>query len=310
MTDLLAAARLAGSRGDHEEQTRLSAEAVEVCRMLVGRHPDDPRHVSALAAGLYNHAYRLIHLERPAQAREVLDEAQRHYTTLATADPHRYAVALCDVTLRMAVVLVQEGSYDEAAQAGRDALDGYQEVTEGDSLEREFGLVRSHALIGRALLLDGRPDQALSEFDTALFAAERLREEAGTAGTDFFWLSTAPPSFRLAAPEWLGAAVGAMELHDAAGAWGIAADAANIAMRVAGSLAAIGNSTDRLRFEAISARAQQIWWAAEHPVEAAARRAGPTGEVLVGGGGIVLGPRRQPDIAAISMLAGWGRPPR
>ena len=56
-------------------------------------------------------------------------------------------------------------------------------------------------MIGRAILLSGRRDrdvaaEALTEFDTALFAAERLREDAGIAGADFGWLE----------PCWLGAA--------------------------------------------------------------------------------------------------------
>ena len=98
-------------------------------------------------------------------------------------------------------------------------------MTEGDRLEREFGLVRAHTLIGRALLLGGRAPEALQEFDTALFAGVRLRQEAGMArAPDFAWLGTAPASFRLAAPEWLGAAVAAMELHDAAGRWSVAGE--------------------------------------------------------------------------------------
>lgn len=309
VNDLLARAGNAGARHDYLEQVGYSGEAMDLCRVLVERHPDDPRHVGALAGGLYNHAYRLIQAGHPAEAREVLAESHRHYAALAAADRRRYAVALCDVRLRTALTLVMEGEFDEAVLAGQQALDMYEAATGGDRLEREFGIVRTHTLIGRALLLGGRAGEALEEFDAALFAAERLREEAGIAGTDFSWLAFAPESFRLAAPEWLGAAVGAMELHDAAGRWSVAADAANIAVRVAGGLAAIGDDTTRRRFEAILARAKEIWWAAENPIRAAARRTGPTEEFMIGGGGLVRGPRLEPDLTVISRLAGWGDPP-
>ncbi|GAA4690551.1 tetratricopeptide repeat protein [Phytohabitans rumicis] len=308
VNDLLAGARAAGARRDVREQARYSGEAMDVCRVLVGRHPGNTRHVAALAGGLYNHAYRLIQAGRPAQARDTLTEAVGHYTTLVAADRRRYTVRLCDVRLRVALTYIMEGGYDEAVRAGRAALAGYEAVAGGDRLEREFGLVRTHTLIGRALLLGGQPGTALDEFDTALFAAERLREEAGIAGTDFSWLASAPESFRQAAPEWLGAAVAAMELHDAAGKWSVAAGAANIAMRVAGGLAAIGDDTAYRRFEAIMARAKEIWWAAEHPVQAAARRTGPTEEFMIGGGGLLHGPRLEPNLTVISRLAGWGDP--
>lgn len=100
-----------------------------------------------------------------------------------------------------------------------------------------------------------------------------------------------------------------MELHDAMGRWTIAADAANIAMHIAGGLAAIGDDTAHRRFVAIHSRAQTIWWSAEHVVQAAAERAGAFREVIVGGGHLVMGPRLQPDLTRISRLAAWGDPP-
>jgi tetratricopeptide (TPR) repeat protein len=310
VNDLLSRARAAGGHGDVDSQVRLTAEAMDVCRTLVGRWPDDSRHVAALAGGLYNLAYRLIQAGRLTEANEALDESGQHYSALAAESPHRYATPLCDVRLRVALVLLMEGEYDRAVSQAREVVAAYGAISGGDPLERDFGLVRTHTLIGRALLLGGHPGAALEEFDTALFAAERLREQAGIAGTDFAWLAVAPESFRQAAPEWLGAAVAAMELHDAAGKWAIAADAANIAMRVAGGLAAIGDATARARFEAIMARAQEIWQAAENPIRAAGQRSRPTDEFMVSAAGIVRGPRLEPDLARISRLAGWGPPPR
>jgi tetratricopeptide (TPR) repeat protein len=310
VNDLLGRARTAGGHGDIDSQVRLTAEAMDVCRMLVGRWPDDPRHVGALAGGLYNLAYRLIQAGRATEATEALDESGRHYSALAAKNPGRYATALCDVRLRVALVLLMEGRYDQAVSRAREAVTAYETIAQGDPRERGFGLVRTHTLIGRALLLGGHPDEALEEFDTALFAAERLREEAGIAGTDFAWLGVAPESFRQAAPEWLGAAVAAMELHDAAGKWAIAADAANVAMRVAGGLAAIGDATAEARFEAVMARAQEIWRAAKNPIRAAGERSRPTDEFMVSAAGLVRGPRQEPDLARISRLAGWGPPPR
>jgi hypothetical protein len=306
---LLSQAQAAGERGDRAAQARLSGEAMDICRGLVERHPDDPRHVAALAGGLYNHAWRLLQIGRAGEADEVLAESRRHYTTLEALEPGRHQVALCDVLLRTALSLVMQGRYDEGEERAREALAAYAAARPGDALEREFGEVRAHSLIGRAMLLGGRGGGALAEFDAALFAGERLREAHGLSGTDFGWLERAPRSFRLAAPEWLGSAVAAMELHDAAGSWGIAADAANIAMRLGGGLAAIGDDAGRHRFQAIEARAREIWWAAQHPAQAAAQRAGGGGRSFVSGEGLVRGARREPDLVILSLLAGWGAPP-
>src|SRR5687768_7567750 len=60
---LLTDARAAGDRRDLEGQVRLSGEAMDICRGLLERHPGDPRHLGALAGGLYNHAYRLIEVD-------------------------------------------------------------------------------------------------------------------------------------------------------------------------------------------------------------------------------------------------------
>lgn len=310
VNDLLGQARTAGARGDLDRQIRFTAEAMDVCRILVSRWPHDARHVGALAGGLYNYSYRLLQAGRFDEAHAALAESGRHYAALAAADPNEYATSLVDVKLRVMLAFTMNGQYGYAVNQGREVLAGYEAIAGGDRLERAFGLVRTRTLLGRALLLAGQADSALTQFDAALFAAEELREAEGIAGTDFTWLATAPNSFRLAAPEWLGAAVGAMELHDAAGKWGVAGDAANIAMRVAGGLAAIGDATAEARFEAIMARAQEIWRSAENPVQAAAERAGPLDEVMVGGTGLVRGPHLEPDLARISRLAGWGPVPR
>jgi hypothetical protein len=306
---LLARARAAGGRGDVDAQARWSGAALEICRTLVAEDPAARRHRAALAAGAYGHAYRLLQVRRFEDARTVLAESRRHYAVLAREDPEGYEVALCDVTLREALVSVLEGDVDGALRVGREALAAYPVARAGDGWERDFGPVRARALLGRALLMSGRRAQAVEEFDAALFAAEALRERTGLSGTDFAWLTSAPPSFRLAAPEWLGAAVGAMELHDAEGRWRVAADAADIALRVSGGLAGIGDDVALARFQAIHARAQQIWQAARNPTAAAAARSGPTDEFLVSAEGVVLGLRTAPDLARIWRLAGWGVPP-
>lgn len=305
-------ARDAASRGDYAGQARLYGDAIGVCRELVKRHPDDERHLAKLAGDLYNHAFYLIRAGGSTRGStggvdEALAESAQLYSRLALTDRGRYALAVCDVRLRMALARLQARQYDAAVAAARDALDAYQATSDGDRVERDFGVVRTHALIGRALLLGGRAEDAMVEFDEALFGAERLREQSGVAGTDFSWLAVVPESFRQAAPEWLGAAVAAMELHFAAGDWSIAADAGNVAMRVAGGLAGIGDERTTRWFEAVMHRVQEVWWAAQHPVEASARRAGPTGRVLIGAG--MPGPSVAPDIAAISRLAGWGLQP-
>jgi tetratricopeptide (TPR) repeat protein len=305
--ELTGRAREAASRGDYAGQVRLYGEAIGVCRELVKRHPDDQRHLAQLAADLYNYAYYLLRAAGTLGVAETLAESLQLYSRLVLTGQSQYEVAVCDVRLRMALAQLRDNQFGAAVVTARDVLDGYQAITGGDQLERDFGIVRTHALIGRALLLGGRADEAMAEFDQALFAAERLREATGVPGTDFSWLAGVPGSFRQAAPEWLGAAVAAMELHYAAGDWDIAADACNVAMRVAGGLAGIGDERDARRFESLVKRSQEVWWAQQHPVEAAAKRAGPTGRVVVGAG--IPGPSVAPDIAAISLLAGWGLQP-
>src|SRR5262245_49140432 len=86
---LLAEARAAGARGDVQGQARASGEAMDICRGLVERHPDDPRHLAALAGGLYNHAYRLIQVGRFEEARDTASDARAHYTTLDRLQPGR-----------------------------------------------------------------------------------------------------------------------------------------------------------------------------------------------------------------------------
>lgn len=305
--ELASLAAEAASRGDYAGQVRLYGDAIGVCRELAKRHPDDDRHLAKLAADLYNYAFYVLRAASALGVDEALAESLQLYSRLALTGQSQYAIAVCDVRLRMALAQLQGSRYEAAVVAARDALDAYRALADGDQLERDFGVVRAHALIGRALLLGGRAEDALTEFDEALFAAERLRESTGVAGTDLSWLAVVPQGFRQAAPEWLGAAVAAMELHYAAGNWDVAADAGNVAMRVAGGLAGIGDERNARRFEAVMKRAQEVWWAAQHPVEAAIQRAGPTGRFRVGAG--LPGPSVAPDIAAISLLAGWGLRP-
>ncbi len=297
-------ATLAAQQGRHEEARQLSAEALDVCRRLSAQFPDDPRHRPVLAAALYNHAGRLGRA-RAEEALGLLAEAEEHYLALADSQPRRFAVRRLDVLTRTGRTLQDSGDPAGAVQRYRQALRAYPEAPTDDEVERDLGLARAHFGLGRCLLLSGPPAAALEDLDAGLFTAERVREEQGIEATQFSWLARAPLSFRLAAPDWMSGAVCAMELHHAAGRFGIAGDAANIALRVAGGLGAIGGAAEQARFEAILARAQQVGWDAESPLRAAAERAGPYGEVLVGGGSVLLGGQREPDVPAMLRLAGW-----
>jgi tetratricopeptide (TPR) repeat protein len=306
-TELFDLARWCGGQGRLSEQRQYTAEALAVCRLLGKRNPGDLRHVAALAGGLYNQAGRWLDAGDTAQAETLLAEAEECYATLAAADPAQYAVRRVDVRQRSARVHVLAGDWVTAARLYREAIELYQDASTADPVERDFGVVRAHTGLGCCLLAlclrdSVRYQDALEEFDAALFTAERVREEAGIEATDFSWLARAPQSFQLAAPEWISSAVCAMELHDAAGRWDVAADAANIAVRVCGALAAIGDDALHHRFELILKRAKEIWYAAEHPVRAAALRAGPHQEVMIGGH---QGPSAEPNIDRILELADW-----
>lgn len=306
-TALVELARVAGAQGRTEEQRRYSAESIAVVRLLLERNPADSRHLRALAGALYNQAGRMLHARYAEEAEALLGEARACYARLAVTEPRLFSVPLVDVRQRSARVRLVSHDWSGAAQLYREAVAAYRDAPTTDPAERDFGVVRAHTGLGCCLLilsLLGKATcaDALEEFDAALFTAEGVRERVGIDATDFSWLAMAPPSFRQAAPEWMSAAVGAMELHDAAGNWSIAADAANIAVRVCAGLAATGDDDLQQRFEHILKRAKQIWHSAENPVTAAALRAGPYREIMFAG----RGPAIQPDINRILTLAGWG----
>jgi tetratricopeptide (TPR) repeat protein len=306
-SELFTLAQWCGSRGRYDEQRQHAADALTICRLLRKRAPDDVRHVEALAGGLYNQAGRWLDEGEAVQADALLVEADECYAELAAADPTRFTVRRLDVRQRSARVHVLARDWTAASRRYRETIALYQDAPTDDPVERDFGIVRAHTGLGYCLLAlclrsSAMYQDALDEFDAALFMAEGLREQAGIEATEFSWLADAPQSFRHVAPEWISAAVCAMELHEAAGRRDIAADAANIAVRVCGALAAIGDDTLHHRFELILKRAKEIWYSAEHPARAAALRVGPYQEVLVGGG---LGPSTEPDIDRMLTLAGW-----
>ena len=241
------------------------------------------------------------------EAHDVLAECHRHYATLHASEPGRYVVALCDVLLRVALAFVMEGRYHEAERQARQALNSYAEADADDALEREFGKLRAHTLVGRALLLGGRPSDALVEFDAALFlGSSSARTPALTAPTSSGshrhprasgWRRRsgwAPrwPRWSCTTP-WAGGPSPLMpptsRCTSPAG-WRRSA------------------TTPRTSVRGHPSRAQTIWWSAEHvvqPLQSAPARSGKH----CGGGHLVMGPHLQPDLTRISRLAAWGDPP-
>jgi tetratricopeptide (TPR) repeat protein len=293
----------AAIQGRHTEAAQHSEAALAVSRDLYANSSDPARHRPALAAALYNHAGNLRRIGRDADALTLLAEAGEHYNALVQTDRRSFSVPAIDVVVRTGLALQAAGDRDGAVQRFREAIEAYPTAPTNDRVERDLGLARTQFHLGRCLLEIGPGyTEGLAEIDTGLFAAERTREQQGITATDFSWLGKAPRSFQLIATDWIGAAVCAMEMHDAAGRFDIAADAANIAVRVSGGLAAMGGAARAPLYDAVLGRARVIWQHAQNPVRAAVERAGPGQEIMVGGGRIHFA---TPDIAGILRATGW-----
>jgi tetratricopeptide (TPR) repeat protein len=284
------------------DATRHSAAALAIVRELYRATADAVRHRPVLAAALYNQAGHLRRAGQVDDAAALLTESAEHYHALAAADPAAYQVRLIDVLVRAALVAETAGDLAGAEARLRQAIRMYPDAPAHDLLERELGLARAQFHLGRCLLRQGRAPDALAEVDAGLFAAEAAREQRGIAATDFSWLAAAPPSFQYIGPDWVAGAVCAMELHGAAGRWGIAADAANIAVRVSGGMAAMGGAESRRVYETVLSRAQPIWQRAQDPLAAAMAQVGPGQEVIIGGSQLLFG---TPDLQELFRITGW-----
>jgi hypothetical protein len=293
----------AAIQGRHADAAAHSGAALAVSRELYANSSDPARHRPALAAALYNHAGNLRRIGSDTDALALLAEAGEHYDALARTDRKSFSVPAIDVVVRTGLVLRATGDRSGAVQRFREAIGAYPKALTNDRVERDLGLARTQFHLGRCLLEIGPGyTDGLAEIDTGLFAAERVRERQGITAKDFSWLAKAPRSFQLIATDWISAAVCAMELHDAAGRFDIAADAANIAVRVSGGLAAVGGAGRVALYEAVLGRAQVIWQHAQNPVRAAIQRAAPGQEIMVGGGRIQFATA---DIDAILRATGW-----
>jgi tetratricopeptide (TPR) repeat protein len=293
----------AALQGLNTDAARHSAAALAVSRQLFAGSSDPARHRPVLASALYSHAGSLRRIGRDTEALDLLAEAGQHYESLAEADPARFQVRAIDVVVRMGLALRAIGDVAAAAQQFDAAIEAYRQAATADTVERDLGLARAHFHLGRCLLeLSPGTGDGLEEIDAGLFVAERVRQEQGITAKDVSWLVLAPLSFQLIATDWIAAAVCAMELHDAAGRFDIAADAANIAVRVSAGLTATGGPGRAELYQAVLARAQTIWQRARNPVQAAAERAGPTQRVVVGGGAIQFA---TPEIETILRATGW-----
>jgi tetratricopeptide (TPR) repeat protein len=293
----------ASMRGDLATAAMHSDLALDASRQLYGEAPDPHRHRPALAAALYNHAGHLRRAGKNTEALRLLTESAEHYRQLAIQDPAEYQVRSIDVAVRTGLTLRSTGDEAGAAARFREAVEAYSRAPATDPVERDLGLARAHFHLGRSLLVLATSQEALGEIDKGLFIVERVRQEAGVREvTDYSWLGNAPQSFRLIAPDWIAAATCAMELHNAAGRFSVAADAGNIAVRVSAGMAALGGASYAALYQAVLAKAQIIWQQAENPVSTALDRASPGQEVVIGGGNVLFA---TPDIEAVLRATGW-----
>jgi tetratricopeptide (TPR) repeat protein len=235
----LAASFRAAVEGRNADAARYSAAALVASRALFDESTDLARHRPALAAALYNHAGSLHRIGRDGEALALLEESGQHYDALAQVDPLAFQVKAIDVMVRTGLTLQATGDLAGAERRFRDAIEAYQNAASNDTLERDLGLARTQFHLGRCLLTMGPgATDGLAAIDAGLFTAERVRQQQGIPEVpDRAWLAMAPRSFLSFAPTWIAAAACAMELHHGAGRFDIAADAANIAVRVSAGLA-------------------------------------------------------------------------
>lgn len=192
------------------------------------------------------------------------------------------------------IVLGRKGEQDWPYSVGRlcDLLERHsaeqnQDAATDGAAEDDHHEARADFHRGLRMVAQGRATEGLEAIDAGLFAMERVREQAGISGRDFSWLRAAPRPMRLIAPDWTASAVCAMQLHDSAGRFQVAADAGNIAVRVSGGMAAMNIPGCRELYTAVLAAAQEVWSHAEDPLRAAVEMMDPTQEATIAGGNII-----------------------
>jgi tetratricopeptide (TPR) repeat protein len=238
--------------GDNEKAAGHSGTALSISRELYTAAREPARQRPGLAAALASHARYQQALESVA----LLTESAGHYAVLAQGDPAAYEVDRIDVLVRMALALEASGNLPDAIRLLREAIRMYRQAPAANPAGRDAALARACFHLGRCLLRSGEASEGLAYTDAGLGVAEAL--PAGTH-RDPRWLSEAPRTVQVLAPDWLAAATRAMALHAAAGRWPAAAMAATAAARVSGGLAALGGDERREAHVAIITRARVIW---------------------------------------------------
>ncbi len=248
--------------GDSEKAAGHSGVALSISRELYCGSRQAARHRPGLAAALASHArYR-----QALESVELLTESAGHYAALAQGDPAAYEVERIDVLVRVALAIEASGNPADAIRLLREAVRMYRHAPSANPAARDAALARACFHLGRCLLRAGEASEGLAYTDAGLGVAAALPSGALPSGAlpsgahrDPGWLSVAPRTVQVLAPDWLTAATRAMALHAAAGRWPAAATAAGAAARVSGGLAAIGGDERREAHVAIIARARAIW---------------------------------------------------
>jgi tetratricopeptide (TPR) repeat protein len=244
--------------GDNEKAAGHSGMALSISRELYTAAREPARHRPGLAAALASHA----RYQRALESVELLTESAGHYAVLAHGDPAAYEVERIDVLVRVALAVEASGNPADAIRLLREAVRMYRHAPAASPAARDAALARACFHLGRCLLRAGQASEGLAYTDAGLGVADALlsgpRRPLGTH-RDPGWLSVAPRTVQVLAPDWLAAASRAMALHAAAGQWPAAAMAAAAAAHVSGGLAAIGGDERRATHVAVIARARAIW---------------------------------------------------
>jgi tetratricopeptide (TPR) repeat protein len=238
--------------GDNEKAAGHSGMALSISRELYAAAREPARHRPGLAAALASHA----RYQRALESVALLTESAGHYAALAQGDPAAYEVDRIDVLVRVALALEGSGNPPDAIRLLREAIRMYRQAPAVNPVGRDAALARAFFYLGRCLLRSGAASEGLAYTDAGLSVAEAL--PSGTH-RDPGWLSEAPRTVQVLAPDWVAAATRAMALHAAAGRWPAAAVAATAAARVSGGLAALGGDERREAHVAIIARARAVW---------------------------------------------------
>ena len=244
--------------GDNEKAAGHSGVALSISRELYSESRQPARHRPGLAAALASHA----RYQQALESVELLTESAGHYAALAQGDPAAYEVERIDVLVRVALAIEAAGNPADAIRLLREVVRMCRRAPSANPAARAAALARACFHLGRCLLRAGEASEGLAYTDAGLGVAATLPSGAPLhpgAHRDPGWLSVAPRTVQVLAPDWLTAATRAMALHAAAGRWPAAATAAGAAARVSGALAAIGGDERREAHVAIIARARAIW---------------------------------------------------